>query len=380
MIDEPNAELPLAAFGGFAAEHAAERLYAALAQRVVEQPALAALLLAAPPTQRKPVLWFAALHDRLLALAEAAAPRPPLADYFGSLGGQRAPDEGLAAALQAFVDAEAGALRETIATRNTQTNEVGRCAVLWPALAAIAQAHGGRPLALFDFGCSAGLNLSVDAMRVGFLAAGASEAPLEVGTDDHDAPDLRCRLLGTPTPPLTPWHLASRQGTDLSPVDLNDARALRWLRACLWPGEQARHARFERAVALARRTRHPVRQAADGLAALEDWLPTLAAGCIPVLFNSWVLAYFTQDELARHTARVHALVADPARGRGLVWLSAEDDACTRATTGISPLPPRPAAAGTPTWWALMRRGADGAPHSSLLACSHPHGEWLQWLA
>lgn len=364
----------VAAFAGFAREHAAEPLYTALAQHVLAEPALAALLRAAPPTQRKPVLWFAALHDRLLEQADAGQALPPLAAFFASLGGERAPDDGLLPALRAFLAAEQAALRDCIATRSTQTNEVGRCAVLWPALAAIAQAHGGRPLALFDFGCSAGLNLSVDAMGVRFTPAGGG-ALLQAATGEADAPALHSRLLGDAVPPRHAWQLAARLGADPAPVDLDDARALRWLRACLWPSERERHARFARAVALARHTRHPVRQADDALAALEAWLPTLPAGCVPVLFNSWVLAYFTDADVQAHTARVHALV----HRHGLAWLSAEDDRRTRLITGIAELPPRPPANGTPTWWALTTRGAGGAPAPRLLACSHPHGDWLQWL-
>ena len=53
-------------------------------------------------------------------------------------------------------------------TRSTQTNEVGRCAALLPALTQLAvdapgAPHGGgRPLGLVEVGASAGLNLLVD--------------------------------------------------------------------------------------------------------------------------------------------------------------------------------------------------------------------------
>ena len=94
-----------------------------------------------------------------------------LAAYYASLGGARPADSSLAAALEAFTAEHEGALRETLATQRTQTNEIGRSAVLWPALAEISHRHGGRPLALFDFGCSAGLNLQVDACRIRYQGA-----------------------------------------------------------------------------------------------------------------------------------------------------------------------------------------------------------------
>lgn len=359
----------------FAREHRPEALYAHLALLMAERPPALALLQAAPPTQRRSTLLFAAVHDRLLALHASRAPRPALAAYYASLGGTRAPDAGLGAALDAFVEAEAAPLRDTIAQRTTQTNEVGRCAVLWPALAEIARQNGGRPLALFDFGCSAGLNLSVDAVHITYQHADGAPG-FEAGSADEQAPRLQCRLLGL-APPVTPWHIGHRLGVDRAPVALDDERALRWLRACLWPGETARAERFERALALARAARHQVRATTDGVDALATWLHALPAGVTPVLFNSWVLAYFSPAELADHTARVLALVRD----HGLAWLSAEDDERLAATTGLPAEPTRHAGAtGTPTHWSLTTRDARGGVAGRLLARSHPHGEWLEWLA
>lgn len=358
----------------FARGHTSDPLYAHLAALVAERPAVLALLLAAPPTQRRSTLLLAAVHDRLLALHEAGVALPALAAYYPSLGGSRAPDAGLAAALETFVEHEAPRLRETIAHRATQTNEVGRSAALWPALAEVARAHEARPLALFDFGCSAGLNLSVDAFRITYRDRAG--APLfSVGPDDPKATALGCRLLDA-TPPRGAWRLAARLGVDRHPVSLDDAGALRWLRACLWPSERARATRFEQALHQARAARHPVQAADDGLAVLAGWLRELPASITPVLFNSWVLAYFTPAELATHTGRVHALI----RERGLVWLSAEHAGCLHATTGLAP-PPAPAGVpDTPTWWSLGERDAAGQVRHRLLACSHPHGDWLDWRA
>ncbi|WP_374675583.1 DUF2332 domain-containing protein [Ideonella sp.] len=361
-------------FRAFAREHATEPVYAQLAAHMAEQPALGALLEAAPPTQRKTVLLFAAVHDRLLALAEAGRPLPALAEYFASVGGQRAPDEGLSAAWQSFVAEHAAALRDTVSSRATQTNEVGRCAVLWPALSAISLAHGGRPLALFDFGCSAGLNLCVDEMPVDWLAHTGERVLASAGPPPPAQPRLSCRLVDDRLPPVQPWRLVARLGTDPQPVDIDDAREVRWLRACLWPSETERVARFDAALALARRARHPVQRAEDGLAVLEAWLGTLPDGTVPVLFHSWVLFYFDAPALARHIDRVRALV----RGRGLVWLAAEDAACSQAIAG-EPAPARPGgAAGTPTWWTCTARGDGGEPATRWLACSHPHGRWMAW--
>jgi hypothetical protein len=373
MKNAHDALHPLAdELSAFARDHATDPLYAHLAAVAAQRPAVLALLLAAPPTQRRATLLLAAIQDRLLALREADVPMPALAGYYPSLGGTRAADEALAPALEDFVAAEADTLRATIARHTTQTNEVGRCAVLWPALSAIARAPHGRPLALFDFGCSAGLNLSVDDLHIRYRHR-AGHLLSTVGAVDADAPRIDCRVLG-PVPPLHAWTLAARLGVDRQPVSLDDAGAVRWLRACLWPSERERASRFEQALHRARVRRHPVQASDDGVAVLSDWLKTLPAGVTPVLFNSWVLAYFSPAELAAHTERVTGLI----REHGLVWLSAEDGPRLRATTGLVPPAAPIGAAGTPTWWSLSQRSATGAVQHRLLACSHPHGDWLAW--
>lgn len=73
-----------------------------------------------------------------------------------------------------------GALRETILTRATQTNEVGRLATITPYLSRMAS----EPLALIEVGASAGLCLHPDRFGYewstahGVVRAGAAGAPV----------------------------------------------------------------------------------------------------------------------------------------------------------------------------------------------------------
>lgn len=326
-------------------------LYVALCHAVADSPALLAFMDEAPPTQRKPNLLLAALHERVLAGVQH-----PLRDYYPSVGGTRLPDAELPVLLADFARAEAAALVEHLRTRSTQTNEVGRCAVLWPALAHIASLTGRQDLALLDFGSSAGLNLGVDLYRYdyGSFSLGAQDSPLTVD----------CCWLGEAPAPRSSFRLGHRLGLDPVPVDLRDPAQRRWLRACLWPHDRVRAARFEQAVALA--GGWELRRAEDCTAAIEPWLDSLPAGVQPVLFNSWVLYYFDAPELARHRAVVERLI----RERGLLWLSAEAPSARPA--GLA-LPPLAQGAEPSTLWTLQ--SASGA---QALAWSHPHCRWLQW--
>lgn len=338
-------------------------LYVALCRLLAERPDALSLLDAAPRTQQRPNLLLAAIHERVLDGAGGA-----LADWYPSAGGHRAADDpALAAALDGLLARERSALAAHCAQRATQTNEIGRCAVLWPALAQVAAATGGRPLALLDFGCSAGLNLGVDRYRY-------DHGGERWGTDDAASPLIACHPVGgTPPPRLPPARITERLGIDPAPVDLHDEAAVRWLRACLWPHDQARRARFDAAAALVRAAGWPVRAEPDCAAAIEPWLDTLPAGVQPVVFNSWVLAYFAPAERAAHVARMRDLVAR----RGVAWLSAEGPGLL-----LGELPAAPAAddrvgaaeiANASLWWMSL----PGAT-PRLVARSHAHGRWAHW--
>jgi len=346
-------------------------LYVALCRLIAVRHPLLELLQQASAAQRVPNLLLAALHDRVLA-----GTSHPLSEYFPSVGGARAVDSALAGALDDFVAAQSGELRALVTSRHTQTNEIGRCAVLWPALCAVAARSGQRRLALLDFGCSAGLNLAVDHYRYdyGVFALGAAQA--------SGVPTIQCRPVGASAAPLrdserTAPQLVQRAGIDPAAVDVFDATQVRWLRACIWPHDRERAARFDRAVAMAWRERFAVRCVDDCAAAIEPWLDSVPADVLPVVFNSWVLHYFDKAARAVHIAFMRELV----QRRGIVWLSAEGSHIAMADAAFDPvgdaLVSDDALAKGSQWW-LSAPGDDG-PTLTLLARSHPHGRWLQWL-
>jgi len=357
-------------FEHFADSDCEDPLYIAICRHVARSEALLQLMLAAPPEQRRPNLLLAAVHHRLLE-ERAAGAQHALAAYFPSVGGSRAPDAALAACFDDFVDGERGALLDRITRRATQTNETGRCAVVRPALRELAALSGRQRLALLDFGCSAGLNLGVDQWPIdyGDFMLGAAV--------QGGVPPLHCRLVGggRPSPALAEPVIVSRLGIDLAPVDVQDDDAVRWLQACIWPHDRERMERLEHAIAVARRERWPVRRETDGVAAIARWLDTLPGDVQPVVMNSWVLAYFEPPDLASHVEGMLQLV----RERGLAWLSGEGPQLRIAGAAAPPPPDGEAEILSNTLWTLAWRDAAGELRSEVLARSHPHGRWLQWI-
>jgi hypothetical protein len=345
-----------------------EPLYIALCDAAAEDERALALLAQAPPEQRKANLLLAALHERVLAGAA-----PELAAYYPSVGGQRAPDAALAQALSACLVREWHTLVAHLRHGATQTNEVGRCAVLWPALGAVAALSGRSELALLDFGCSAGLNLGLDQYALRY------RTPDGVWHDRGAAPDGRraeiaSRWLGpAPLPGAAAWRLVSRDGVDPAPVDVNDPARLRWLQACLWPHDAARRERLARAARQLEGLPHRLLQADDCIAAIEPWLADLPPGVQPLLLTSWVLYYLNEADLARLRATVDRL----ARSHGLAWLCGD---LAPLSAGQAPVPPAPLlpadeAASSLTLWTLRLAESERA-----LAWSHPHGRWVAWSA
>lgn len=365
-MDHPELADLLRRFGREECGH--EPLYLALCDVAADDDRALALLAQAPTEQRKANLLLAALHERVLAGAA-----PELAAYYPSAGGQRAPDAALGQALSACLAREWPALVGHLRHGATQTNEVGRCAALWPALGAVAALSGRSDLALLDFGCSAGLNLGLDQYALRYRLPDDSWQACAAAADGRRA-EIDARWLGTaPLPAAADWRLVARDGVDPAPVDVNDPARLRWLQACLWPHDAARHERLARAARQLQALPHRLLQADDCIAAIEPWLAGLPPGVQPLLLTSWVLYYLNEAELARLRATVGRL----ARSHGLAWLCGD---LARLSAWQAPVPPAPVlpadeVASSLTLWTLRLGGSERA-----LAWSHPHGRWVAWLA
>jgi hypothetical protein len=325
-------------------------LYARLSAGIADSPLLPLLFEDAEGPARVPVILFAAVHDLLLADRTAS-----LARFYPNLAERPDPGDPVPEFLD-FCAAHAAAIRQTVATRLPQTNEIGRSALL---LAGFDRLEATE-LAHLDVGASAGLNLMVDRLAYRDGSGG------QLGTS---AVVLDCAVRGDPHRLARALPvIGARLGLDAHPIDTGDAGARRWLEACVWPDQADRFRLLEAALELEGRQPVEVRRG-DAVDDLAEAVASLAGGGHPVITTSWVLCYLTPERQQAWREEVERLGA----GTDLSWVWAE----APARVDILPVPADVAASETTTLGITTWR--DGKRTDRTLAKCHPHGYWLRWL-
>jgi len=370
-------------FRGFAAvaERDGGTTYAAICRGVADDDGVLSLLDGAALPQRRPLILLAAVHYLLLAGTEH-----PLAASYDTVtavrGAPRGTERGVtagppeaddvAAAFADFCRAHRAEVEELVATRATQTNEVGRCTALLPGLCHIASQYRWEvPISLLDLGTSAGLNLLFDDYAYTYVAAhgGASLTAGSAGSDVVLECSARDDL--THLPELRIPTMADRVGLDLSPLDPFSDDAARWLLACQWPDNPVRFGRLRAALANVRAAPDPPRlERGDMVTDLLRVAATIPGDNPLVVFHSWVAAYLDEAQQRALASEVRALGGD----RPVHHLYCE----TPFETPGLPTPPAPVPREGPDLaTALVHIGPHGSTPARL-ADTHPHGYWLRW--
>lgn len=211
------------------------------------------------------------------------------------------------------------AVRHTIMSRSTQTNEAARCGVLLPFLAEFP-----GPLALIEVGASAGLCLLPDRYSYRYDDG--------AWLDPDDGPSevvIPCRLGPEVTSPHRMPDIAWRAGIDLDPLDITDPAAHAWLETLVWPEHSERRERLRSALAVARRDPPRILRGdlLDTLPALVEHAPSDAT---LVVFHSAVLAYLAPQARSGFVSMVRELPGH--------WVSNESPGITEVTKNPVPLP------------------------------------------
>jgi hypothetical protein len=287
-----------------------------------------------------PNVFFAAVQYLLMTGSQDA----PLRHFYPNLVADPLPSSGAWPAFRAFCLERRSAIHQLITTRYVQTNEPARSSYLLPAFHVAHQLGDGRPLALIEVGCSAGLNLcfdcftyhSADGLRYG---APESTLTLDVELRGHRRPNL----------PHAPTPIARRIGIDLQPIRLADRDQTRWLEALVWPEQHERRQQLLLALGIA--SQMPLElHAGDASHMIGDILATISAQHLPCIFQTHVLNQFPDD--AR--ARLFRAIDFASQHRPLVFISRE-------------------AQLTLDFYQCGNR------REVVLANTDVHGKWIEWL-
>ncbi|MHB1208216.1 MAG: DUF2332 family protein [Acidimicrobiales bacterium] len=316
--------------------------YGALIDALSNSETARHLLGEAPPEQRNPMLVLAALHYAALE------GDPVLAPLYERIN-LTSPDD-FASTVRARLEAAPHLVRRQLG-RTTQTNEPGRSAVLVGVLREL-RARGVEDVHLIDVGTSLGLNLYPDYYRIN-------------DPDANDPAALEVEYLGACGSDGALACIHQRIGIDPNPLSPDVPDDVRWLEACLWPEAPERAARLYELVGRIRTWPPATRLAGSALERIDEALAACEPGPTPVIFHSWVAAYFSLDEQARWREKVLDHVS-----RGAIWIFLEHPEYVGGLTPPLDAVASPRRGGSQVVVARRNHGV------SPWGWAHPHGRWI----
>ncbi|MBA2176308.1 DUF2332 domain-containing protein [Halobacillus locisalis] len=213
-------------------------LYEKLASQVAKDDEVLELCSSARVGQPVPNLLLGSVHYLLLK-----GTHHHLKEYYPSVVHEPKEDSRLFEAFKDFCFENREELKLLLKTKLVQTNEVRRCAYLYPVFNYIYQ-QTNKPLSLIEIGSSAGLQLLWDQYAYSY---GESELYGNQNSYVHLTSGVRQgelprRFLSK----IPPVH--DRQGLDLHISDVTSVEDYLWLKALIWPEHKDRRTNFEDAV------------------------------------------------------------------------------------------------------------------------------------
>lgn len=328
------------------AKRADSPLYVRLSEGVRDNPELRAFAAQAQKGQPHANILFGAVHYLLLRGAQH-----PLRGFYPNLNGGTSSEGDPLPHFIDFIAVHREELAPLIASKVTNTNEVGRSALLHAAFRAVAK-DASEPLNLIEIGPSAGLNLIWDRYGVRYRR-GAETFELLV----PDPPlAIDCEMRGKNDPPLGPTpKVARRMGLERNPVDLDDPDQRDWLRALVWPDTRGRFERLEAALK-AHATIRPEIRSGSALDLLPDALRAVPEDQPVCIYHSYVIYQFSAEMKEALEA-----ILTLAGLRRPVWRIAIEGRADASNT------------------IEMIHYHDGVRAAQTLALCHPHGRWIEWL-
>ena len=317
-------------------------LYRRLTEGVRDDAELRAMAAQAKPGQPMANMLFAAVHYLLLRGAQH-----PLRSHYATLG----PVEAFGDPFPLFRDfclSHGEEISALIVSRVTNTNEVGRSALLYAGFSVLAS-RAEAPLHLIEIGPSAGLNMFWDLYAYRFFQDGVA---LRAGGEDA-TPVIDMEVSGGMPPLGPPPDIGVRLGLERDPVDLSLETDRDWLRALIWPDHPGRFRRLEAALAATRNV-HPDIRKGDALDLIGGAMANMPRSGTLCGFHTMATYQFSRED----REALDALLTIAGLRRPVWRLSMEWH------EGDYPL--------------MLTRYRDGFMEPQCLAHCDPHGRSMVW--
>lgn len=175
--------------------------------------------------QPVPNMLFATVH--YLLVADSAH---PLSAFYATCTAEPENPSDAWPEFQNFVFRHREEIISLLQSRFVQTNEVRRCAFLFPAFLFAASLFEPRPLALVEIGTSAGFNLFWDQYQYSYddsTTYGVTSSPVLITSSFRGTIPS---VLSESIP-----EISHRIGLDLNVIDTSHSDEVAWLRALVWP-------------------------------------------------------------------------------------------------------------------------------------------------
>lgn len=253
-------------------------LYKNLSLSIAKDNDLLELCLFVREGQPIPNLLFGAVHYLLLQ----GTTDHELKEYYPSIVNEVKKDSHLFVTFKDFCFENANEIKAILKNKLVQTNEVRRCAYLYPVFCYIYQ-QTNKPLSLIEIGTSAGLQLLWDHYSYSYgedHLYGNKDSFVHLTSQVREG-GLSHNLLSL-NPPVN-----DRLGLDLHVRDLTDEEDCLWLKALIWPEHTDRLAIFEDSVKQLRLNPPPLIEG-DGVALLTEVVEEIPTDTTLCIFHTHV--------------------------------------------------------------------------------------------
>ena len=330
-------------FRNFAGSEARETspLYHALSLSIAEDNEILTIADRASPGQPVPNLLFGAVQY-LLARDES----DDLRCYYPVFAGEAQSHLEVYPSFRGFVLKHRQEIIALLRSRRVQTNEVRRCAYLFPAILLSAMHFPEKPIALVEIGTSAGLNLLPDQYRYSYGDAetyGKDRSPLHIQSSfvGHKPSVLKSSFP----------KVFRRIGIDTDIVDPTIEDQVAWLMALIWPEHRERRKMLETALAIRLGFDLDLREG-DGFMMINEIVDEIPEDIVPFIYHTHVANQIPEEARNSFVDQIHAM----GQRRDVAHF------CNNIK---------------PTLHLTLFR--EGSPYDTALASVDGHGRSIQWL-